>query len=250
MTHLPLVLVAATLPLLTAPHVKASVPPVTAPDTSSVLAARSGDVTVVDGDHADRPLTKGGSATEFNLRLPAGAECPGDSEHDDWRVQTFIVPADVDPGTLQYTVIGPAGLHQYAIYDKYTQPIVDQNLIANDTAGSPARIDSFFPMSFAVFPPGEIPPGNYRMGVACTWFGATADYWDTELVVSETPDDQPAQLSWRLASAAADAPTSNGHSTRSWLAPTIVTLLAVAGLGALVRARRHRQPPSRFEELT
>jgi hypothetical protein len=212
------------------------------PDTSDIVPVRAGDLTLVDADRRGIVLQNGGSATQFSLDLPKGSQCPGDSENDNWRLQTFIVPGDADPGTLEYSVIGPTGTKQYAIYDIYTAPVVDQFTVPNGEPGKPGRTTPFPPMSFAVFPPGEIPPGTYRIGVACTWFGATADYWDTEIVIASEPKDEPAQLTWRLPNAppaalSGAAPPSDFPWTWMFLGIAAAALLFVAVLNRRTRTR-------------
>jgi len=216
----------------------------TAPDTSAIKPVRSGDLTLVEADRRGVVMQNGGSAAKFSVDLPKGSTCPGDSESDNWRLQTFIVPGSVDPGTLEYSVIGPTGPKQYAIYDVFTAPVVDQLTVPNGGPGEPGRPTPFPPMSFAVFPPGEIPPGTYRIGVACTWFGATADYWDTEIVIAAEPKDAPAQLTWRLPSAPPAAlsgtkPPSNFPWTLTFIAIAVAALLTFVALN-----RRTRTDPT------
>jgi hypothetical protein len=210
-------------------------PPVATVDTSGIVATRSGDVEIVDPDRRGVQVPRGGSSTAFTLEAPGAAECPGDSEHDSWRVQTFMVRADVDPGTIVYA-IGPTGEGQYAVYDKFTEPYVDRNTVPNPEAGLPARVDALPTMNFAVFPPGLLADGTYRIGIACSYFGATANYWDTEIIITSSPDDEPAQFVWRLAGAPAIAPESS-QSSRLWLVPVAA---GVSGLGwfAWNRSRR------------
>jgi len=49
----------------------------------------------------------GNSSTSFTLRLPSGAACGGDSAHDGYRVQSYIVPSGIDPSTLTFNSSGP-----------------------------------------------------------------------------------------------------------------------------------------------
>ncbi len=221
--------------------VGATAPPNTPPDTSEVVARRSGDVTIVDGDSRAMELQRGGSATEFALEAPPAAACPGDSENDSWRVQTFVIPAADDPGTLAYTVIGPVAQYQWAVYGTDYTPVTDAFTVANDVAGMPARIADFRPMSFGVFVPGSAPDGTYRIGIACTWFGATADYWDTEIVITNDATDQPAQLTWRLADAPVNAPSDDSSAVWTWV---IVGAAVAATLVVLVAWRRKATAPT------
>jgi hypothetical protein len=205
-------------------------------DTSHVVAVRSGDVAVVDVNKRSAQVPHGGSATEFSLEPPSGAMCPGDSMNDSWRVQTFIIPAAADPGTIQYGVNGPTGEHQYSVYDKFTAPVVDYLTVPNPGPGQPGRIDMLPPMSFAVFPPGELPDGRYRIGIACTYFGKTANYWDTEILLAASAGDKPAHLVWRLAVAPADVGGTHTGSSATWIF-TATGVLCAAALGWLLWQR-------------
>jgi hypothetical protein len=202
-------------------------PPVDTVDTSGIVPIRSGDVQIVDPARRGVEVDRGGSSTEFTLEPPAASECPGDSEHDSWRVQTFMVPADVDPGTIVF-VIGPTGEGQYPVYDKFTEPYVDRVTIPNAGAGLPARIDALPPMNFEVFPPGLLADGTYRIGIACSYFGATADYWDTQIIITSSPDDKPAQLVWRLAGTPA-AVAHSDQKSRLWLVPVVGSAAVLGG---------------------
>jgi hypothetical protein len=215
-------------------------------DTSGITPARVGDLTLVEADRRGVVMENGGSAAQFSVDLPQGSTCPGDSENDNWRLQTFIVPASVDPGTLEYTGNGPTGFKQYAIYDVFTQAVADQLTVPNDGPGQPGRPTPFPPMSFRVFPPGEIPPGSYRIGVACTWFGATANYWDTEIVIAAEPKDEPAQLTWRLPSAP-PAALSGTKPPSDFPWTTVFLSIAVVSLAAYILISRRAASASHSE---
>ncbi|MBU6316659.1 MAG: hypothetical protein KGR47_09150 [Acidobacteria bacterium] len=216
--------------------------PVGSVDTSAIRAERVGTAALVDADRRGVQLSKGGSTTEFSLALPDDASCPGDSRNDNWRVQTFIVPTDVDPGSVEYGPNGPTGKHQWALYDTVTSPVIEGLLVPNDQPGSPGGVDAFPPMSFEVFPVGEIPPGKYRVGAACTWFGATGSYWDVEMVFSSDPVDRPSQLAWRVPGVSeATEVASSAVSTPPWSA--IFVVIAVFSFGvAFFLGRRPGQP--------
>lgn len=199
------------------------------PPSSVGPAVRGGDLALVSATSSDHVIRDGVSATIFGLRLPDGATCPGDSAHDQWRIQSFVVPAGVDPGQLTYDEIKPVGDGRWALYDVDTNPYVHVLLEPNAAAGSPGRIAAVPPLSFAVFPPGTLAPGPYRVGLACTYFRQTATFWDTEVVLTADPADQPGQLTWTVPS----APTESGRpgSSRRWLfggiAAAALTTLAV-----------------------
>jgi hypothetical protein len=199
--------------------------------TSATIDApvRSGDVVVVSSTDGSHELTHGGSATKFSLRLPPGAACPGDSANDQWRVQSFVVPATDDPSTFKYTSVAPAGDGRYALYDVQTHPLINSLTQENLAPGQPGVIPAIPPLSFAVFPPGTLPSGTYRVGIACTLFRATAKYWDTQLVLTATPSDKPGQLEWRLASVPATAINDSSNGSSLWIVAAVAAGVAVAG---------------------
>ena len=205
---------------------------------------------VVPIDPADRATTLAGgvSATVFELQLPADATCPGDSLHDQWRVQSFIIPVDDDPATIPYGVNGPEGTDQYALYEVNTSPYTDILLRANAGVGQPGVITAVPALSFAVFPPGTLPTGRYRMGIACTYFRTTAQYWDVEVDLTATPDDEPGQMIWRLVDppAGATLPTTDDDSS-SWLLPAALGTAVIALAGAFWW-RLRRRPTARLKE--
>jgi hypothetical protein len=202
---------------------------------------RAGDAAVVAaGDHG-ATLDHGGSTTTFTIALPSGADCPGDSEHEQWRVQSFLVPIGDDPGTLRYGIVGPQGTNQYALYDVDTHPFVDVLTPPNAVSGRHGAIPAIPAIDFAVFPPGLLPPGRYRVGIACTLFRVTATYWDTEIVIAADVADHPAQLTWRSAAATTGSGNSTGAGSRLTSIPVLlVAVLAAAGATAGTIAVRRR----------
>lgn len=192
-------------------------------------------------------LSGGDGNTVLGFRLPSGASCPGDSEHDQWRVQTFIVPADVDPGTLTYDSVGPVGEGLYALYGIDTNPQVHGLTAPNGGAGLPGLIVGLRSMSFEVFPPGTLTDGTYRIGVACTYFRETASYWDTQIEITRDPENKPAEISWRAVSspesrteAGESEALSSGSGSRAGI---LVAAAGVTALAAAFFARRSRRQP-------
>ena len=74
------------------------------------------------------------------------------------------------------------------------------------------------------------------IGIACTRFNETVRYWDADIVLEDTPDDEPAQLTWE----AVDVPADSGSSPNRLLGLGIgaVVLAAVVVAVGLVRHRR------------
>lgn len=233
--------------LLTGPVVRAAGPPTTAAATSAGIgpAVDLGEVIPIDPAERTSALAGGVSATQFELQLPADASCPGDSLHDQWRVQSFIIPVAGDPGAIAYGVNGPEGKNQYALYELNTSPYTDILTRANSTAGAPGAVNAVPALSFAVFPPGTLPTGRYRMGIACTFFRETAQYWDTEVDLTATPDDEPGQMIWRLVDPPANATLAGAadEDSTSWMLPAAAGTTVVALAGAFWWRSRRRPTP-------
>jgi hypothetical protein len=191
---------------------------------------REGDAAVVDGADGSHVLTHGQSATVFSLRLPAGAACPGDSANDQWRVQSFMVPAAIAAGAIHYNVAGPDGQDQYPLYMANTAQFVDSLTDPNAGPGQPGVIPAIPPLSLGAFPPGILPAGTYRIGIACTLSRQTAKYWDTEIVITSSPGDKPSQFVWRLLDVP-ESVNSSSHGSSRWLPPAIGGLLGVVAIG-------------------
>jgi hypothetical protein len=198
---------------------------------------RSGDVVIVSSS-THRPIDHGGSSTTFTLRLPSDASCPGDSAHDQWRVQTFLVPAATDPAVLRYALQGPHIDGGYPLFDVATHPVSQLLLRANEAAGAVGYIDALPDMDFRVFKDARLTPGEYRLGIACTLWRETAHYWDTRIVITAAASDQPAHVQWRLTS----APTSvlAPSSSSPWPTYLAVVLVAIALVAVWRRFRGTR----------
>jgi hypothetical protein len=190
----------------------------------------------------------GGSATDFTLELPDGAACPGDSANDGYRVQSYMVPASVDPTTVTYNGTGPIP-SVYGDYADFRQPLYDiesNSFVSAQTAdavspGQPGPILEPPTFDLEVYGPGQLPAGRYHLGLACTLLNEIATVWDTEIVVADAPDDAPAQISWT----AVGATGASGSSSRG---PAVAVVLGAAALGGLVllvrRPRRSRSTPT------
>jgi len=200
----------------------------------------AGDITIVEVNNRDRPVSQGDSNTLFSVRLPTGATCPGDSANDDWRVQSFIVPLGMDPGALEYGALRPIGDNLHALYGADTRPYIQAFLEQNGGSGQPGRILDAPPLSFGVFPAGLLPEGTYRIGVACTFFRDTAKFWDTEIVLSADPDVQPGELRWSVvdqAGSTTSAAEQDGSGNARW--PFVAAASVAVAFIAFLARRRH-----------
>jgi hypothetical protein len=204
-------------------------------------AQRSGDVVIVAaGDHG-KALAGGGSTPDFSLRLPDGAVCPGDSANDNYRVQSFLIPANDDPGAIVWRSIGPSGPGQIALYGTDTNQYVQVLTEMNPGPGQPGIVADVPALSFGVYAPTDVAPGSYRLGLACTLFNTTTNYWDTTVTIERDTSDEPAQIHWTATGATA----SSSSSSSSPLTLVVVGGLAVLAIGgaAYLFSRRRRIDP-------
>jgi len=206
--------------------------PVNTVDPSRV-AGDVGDVVLIglDGD----PIRSGDASTRFLVRLPEGSACPGDSANDQWRVNTFLIPAAQDPLDVQFGSSGPeppwtSGM--YPLFDNSTNlPIVFTMLRRNPIAGSPGVIESVPETGFGVVADNQFPGGDYRLGIACSYFAQTTQFWDTELTMSAAPD-----VTWTVSATTPTPSTQSESSSQAWI--WVLIAGGVAALGSFVWRRR------------
>lgn len=185
-------------------------------------AAPSGalTVTVGSGPTAGQPLASGGSATVFALALPSGAACSGDSVAGGYRVQSFMVPASVDVGTLTFGLTGP---NPSGIGVDFRQPLYSSTgsiWVNKTTAVTTGLIINTPAISFAWVDTGgtaTLPPGVYKLGYACTKnAGALLDkYWEVQLTISASATDVPSGLTWAVPAVIATTTTTSVAATTS-----------------------------------
>lgn len=214
---------------------------------SHVVAAEveptdAGRVLIVDGRDPDRALERGTSTSEFRVLLPSGATCPGDSMHDQWRLQSFMVPAGVDLGTLRYGGIGPEGVDHYALFtaDAAQHSYNNELLPPSPSGGVEVNLPALPVFSFEAVSGVPLSEGDYVIGVACTYFGATARYWDTPIVVTGSSAGRSTDFRWRLASAPVSSTGADSSPLWVGMAATLLVVLAVA---VALQRRRHHLPP-------
>ncbi len=173
--------------------------------------AKRGEAQIVTPDdsrdpNARTPLTSGAAGTPFTLKLPSGAGCAGDSASAGYRVQSYMVSDSTDPGTLQFASNGPT---PSATGANFAQGLFDATSTASysnaqtakaDTPGGPGLILIVPSFNFAVFSPGDILPGTYNIGLACTLGPVSStqlkNYWNTQVRF----DADPAGIKWTTAS--------------------------------------------------
>lgn len=204
---------------------------------ATVVPVDSGDVIIADADDPSTALTGGDGTTAFVVRLPDGSACPGDSFNDQWRVQSFMIPANDDVGSLSYGVIGPEGEQQLALFgaDEAASSFANILMPANSVAGQPGRIASTPPFSLAVAAGETISSGTYRIGIACTLFGDTDRYWDAEIEVSQASNGLPDDLSWRLSGTPVQPEERDDGALRAL--PVVSGVVGAVAIGGFVLSR-------------
>ena len=159
------------------------------------------------GGGASEPVTSGGSALPIALVLPAAAACTGDSAGGGFRVQTFMVPATADLATLKFTSNGPvkpgdASGIWYPLFSTASNPLVNLLTDIATTPNGPGLISGLPLVDFLVYSPGDLPPGDYLVGVACTLGNQTSAtqldrYWSAPMTFTAAGGD-PAGVTWNV----------------------------------------------------
>lgn len=213
-------------------------------------SSRAGSVTVMAANDPGKTVESGSGADRFVLKLPVGAACPGDSLNDDYRIQSFIVPASDEPGTLQFEALKPSGEGRWALYNTFGSRWVQKGTSPNSGVGTPGLIDESPTLTMAFFQPGQLPSGDYRVGIACTLNARTERYWDARLILDADPSIASAEWRWMVTG---QVPAGSSTRAPAWLVPAVASAVVFAVLLGLVllltERRRHRvdeslTPPS------
>ena len=219
---------------------------------SETNPADAGNAVVVDPVNVNRQLTDGDSTSAFTFRLPEGASCPGDSANDDWRVQSFLVPAQTDIGSLRYEGTRPDGEEyrslRYLDGDIYIMEFTNPN----PGPGNPGEIIALPPLTFAWFPTCSLKMGAYTMGIACTnpsW--EVERYWDVTVELSSAPEVEPGGLRWRVDDPSGEVSLDEASGNVGIAGSSIAAIAIFAGAGiVLIRRRSRRRISPHQKELT
>ncbi len=179
------------------------------------------------------PLS-GISSTEITLGFtPPNNLCPGDTATGNYRWNTFMVPSSVDVGTMTYNnqgVITPDG-------QPVRRPLFTASggsgLVNRNTAVTSGQIVGTSTVNFEVWAPGDIAPGSYKIGYACTKAPAlgqpaeTERFWQVELAVTADAAGGLAQIAWTTGTPTTTTTTTvAGATTTTTVAPTTTTTVA------------------------
>ncbi|MCU0311589.1 MAG: hypothetical protein MUE36_11700 [Acidimicrobiales bacterium] len=184
-------------------------------------------------------IAEGGSRTPFSLLIPPGAECQGDSADDGYVVHSFMIPSNEDPASLTFSP-QPEGEGRYPLYLATTGRYSNQLTQDAPELGDPGVLDQPEPFSFEAFEGAEIPSGEYRIGIACSFEGKTTRYWDTVMVVTRAADTQPVEYSFTVPGANSDV---DREASAGWALALGVVVLLVLAVGVLVVVRRRSSHP-------
>lgn len=209
----------------------------------------AGDLAILGSD--GRRLDRGGSATKFTLKLSGAAECPGDSQNDNYRLYSFMVPIELAAEDVAFNGLGPIP-RAFERYEDFRMPLHDVTTsdyaggftAEQDEPGGPGAIVDIPMLSFAVYQKGELPFGEYRVGLACRVFNETKKFWDTAIVVSPDRDD-PAGFGWHVAGAGSPRGESrfSGPETAALGAGALFTFSFVLRLRRQRRGRSSTEAP-------
>ena len=178
---------------------------------------------------AGQALTSGVQTTPFALVPPAGAACSGDSATGGYRVNSYIVPISVDPGTLQWDSNGPApqvtGVNlSEPLFSSSNTPFVNAT-----TAVSTGQLTGLPPFSFAAFGasgPAVVPAGTYNVGLACTLGPKSSTqedkYWNVRLTFGADANG----LTWAVVPGTTPPSSSSSSSTSPSSSSTSTTVRA------------------------
>jgi hypothetical protein len=205
-------------------------------------------VVIVDANNRTRDLSSGDSSTVFSFRLPDGASCPGDSANDDWRLQSFLVPANVDPGALDYVGIRPVGDGLHSLRRSDTRPWVHEFLAPNSGPGEPGVIVEPPPLIMGVGnSTGGLVDGSYRLGVVCTYDGRPDQYWDAqiEVTVGANGDTGFQAFEWELSPADPQLQESSDDSSGGGAFWPVAAAGTAVIVGVLVVRSRSRSPKAK-----
>lgn len=205
----------------------------------SALALGPGDhfaaPALVVGENAATPVTSGNSSTKFTLKLPQGAACTQDSANFGFRVNTYMVPASVDPNALAFGSDGPLGppSHQ-PLFDQFQTPYVSGQTANADPPGRPGFIINLPATNYEVFPPGFITPGDYNIGVACIGPQGQLDkFYNVQKTFTADPSAGTSELSFVVLG----EPPPVVPGVPMWVILPLTTL-GLLGCGALILGRR------------
>jgi hypothetical protein len=178
-------------------------------------------------------VNAGGSATLFTFKLPAGATCPGDTEHQGYLLFGYTVPVAVNP--QQVTFGGGEASIGAALIDAGGTPYV---AVATGVNSGAVVQPPAFVWSRYDHHPEVLPAGTYNVGLACVLDNRVVTYWNTPITFVASSTD-PGGFTWKVAD---PVPISSHGSSAPVLAIVAVTAGVVLAVGLAWGIRRRRKP--------
>jgi len=240
-----------------------------APDPTADLDAQNPDEPPAPPDPATVPrldllvvdergeaLDGGGSSTGFGIELEGEDECPGDSVHDQFRIDSYMVPVAVDPTQLMFTALGPtpSSFREYAgfqmpVYKLDEDPYAAQLTSRQAEPGGPGPIPELPRFGWGVYVPttgieayeGGLPSGEYRFGVACTYATRVTNLWETTIEITQDATDEPVGIAWTVTGSQPGEVASTSGSGSTWFVYALLAFAAVMAVGAFVLYRSSRR---------
>ncbi len=192
---------------------------------ASASAATAGTATIIQPDSLT-PLDSGGSATPYGVALPPGASCPGDTAHQGYRVDSYLVPKGQTPTEVNFKKGVPSRWFGYIAEGSYYGAV---NTAEN--TGQVMALPEFTWTRLSSYLGDLFPRGATRAtwegGIVCvTTNGAVTNYWNSQIVFTRSATD-PGGFTWRVV---ANPPLT---ANRTWLTAGIVLLVLAALFGAV-----------------
>jgi hypothetical protein len=208
--------------------------------TGAAAADATAGAAAITEPGQDVALDSGGSATHYGVSLPDGARCPGDTEHDEYHVFTFLFPHGLAPSDVSFKSGVPDGFGTQGRLGLFAD---GEYVGALDTAPTTGQVDrlpdaySWTRLTPKVLFTGGGATSAWDAGIVCAnRNGVVTNYWDTEIVFRASPSD-PGGFTWSVPKSAQVA-VADGHSFPIGI--VLVIAAVVLGTVALVMGRRRR----------
>jgi hypothetical protein len=210
---------------------------VTIAPTTAGAAATAGTAAITKPNTLTA-LNSGGSGTLYGVQLPAGASCPGDSAHQGYRVDSYLVPKGVSPASVSFKTGLPSKWYGYIAYGEYFGAV--------NTAEGSGLIVGLAPeftwtrlTTEELFPHGQ-KSSTWEGGIACSNNdGVVTDYWNSQIVFTASTSD-PHGFTWRVVAQPSLAPS---HSYK-WLGIGLILLSILLATFAVFLSQRRGKPSS------
>ena len=200
--------------------------------TNASGAAKGGAAEIVQTD-GTTPQVTGGSATPFEIKLPAAAACQGDTMHDFYLLYGYVVPVAMTPASVTYH--GELPRQGTALVSTEGQPYAAQDTVVN--TGEIPALPSFSWAAY-VHHLNVLSAKAYNFGIACSnRAGMTTAYWNATIAFAPSNSDKGG-FTWRILSA--DSPTSSGSADATLIGVAVAVVVAFGAGGAILLWRRRR----------